>query len=271
MTIAGGNALLLSARGIRVRLGSRPVLAGVDVELRAGQLTALVGPNGAGKSTLLRALAGVVPLEDGEIQMATGGASRPSAPAADQIAYLPQDRTVHWDLSVARVVGLGRLGRPGRMSTHASEEARAIEAAMDRMDVAHLSTRSIREISGGERARVLVARALAQDTPILLADEPVAGLDPAHQLALFEHLRALVQEGKSIVVSLHELSYALRFADRVVLLHRGHVVADGPPSEALSRPLLAEVFGIDTGIADVDGVPTLVPLAPIGRHASRRG
>ncbi len=249
---------LIEARSLRVRLGARVVLDDVDLDLHAGSLCALVGPNGAGKSTLLRALAGLVPLDGGTVQLDdvdTTGTAR-------QIAYLPQDRTVHWDLSVARIVALGRLAHTGRpvMSPQADEQA--IDAAMQRMDIRHLAARSIREVSGGERARVLIARALAQETPVLLADEPVAGLDPAHQLSLFEHLRALAAEGRAVLVALHDLSLALRFADRIVLLHEGRVAGDGPPAETLSRERVARVFGIESRVTTIAGIPVLVPLGP---------
>jgi iron complex transport system ATP-binding protein len=250
---------LIEVRALRVRLGARVVLDDITLDVHAGSLCALVGPNGAGKSTLLRALAGLVPLDGGEVRSAGAGSTESAGP----VAYLPQDRTVHWDLSVTRVVALGRLAHAGRPATSPQADEQAIDAAMRRMDIRHLAARSIREVSGGERARVLMARALAQETPILLADEPAAGLDPAHQLTLFEHLRALADEGKAVLVALHDLSLALRFADRVVLLHEGRVAGDGPPAETLSRERIASVFGIESRVANVDGIPVLVPIGPI--------
>lgn len=255
---SASSRLLIEARYLRVRLGARVVLDDVSLNLHAGCLCALVGPNGAGKSTLLRALAGLVPLDAGAVRL--DGAN--AAGVARHIAYLPQDRTVHWDLSVASVVALGRLAHDGNLAEGPSSGGQAIDAAMQRLDIQHLATRSIREVSGGERARVLMARALVQEAPVLLADEPVAGLDPAHQLSLFEHLRRLARDGRAVLVALHDLSLALRFADRVVLLHEGRIAGDGPPIETLSRERIAKVFGIESRIATIDGIPVLVPLSP---------
>ena len=259
---ATAGRALLEARALTVRLGRRIVLDGIDLALGAGSLCALAGPNGAGKSTLLRALAGTVPLVSGGGRHAGMPAPLAHRAVARHIAYLPQDRTVHWDLSVARVVALGRMPHVAGNSGLSATDHAAIDRAMVRMDIGHLAHRPIREVSGGERARVLIARALAQETPVLLADEPVAGLDPAHQLALFAHLRALASDGRAVVVALHDLSLAVRFADRVILMHQGRIAADGPPVMALSRDNIARVFGIDSRLADVWGVPVVVPLGP---------
>ena len=239
----------IDARHLTVRLGDRRVLDDVGVSIPSGCLCALVGPNGAGKSTLLRTLAGLIEIAGGEV-----------GHNLSSIAYLPQDRVVHWNLDVARTVALGRLQHGPRRLT--STDIVAIDREMARMDIAHLAGRPIREISGGERARVLIARALVQERPVLLADEPVAGLDPAHQLALFETLRALAREGRTVLVALHDLSLAARYADRVVVLHRGRVAADGDPTTALSPKTMGHVFGIEMLRAEIDGVPVVVPIGP---------
>jgi iron complex transport system ATP-binding protein len=261
------DQMLIEARGLSVDLGGRRVLKAVDVTLRqGGGVCALIGPNGAGKSTLLRALAGIVPVSAGAIRYGGPAADDPAA-LSYVVAYVPQDRTVHWDLSVAAVVALGQAPHDLAQARRRIPDMRAlrretIDDALRRMDIVHLAHRSIREISGGERARVLIARALAQDTNVLLADEPVAGLDPAHQLSLFAHLRTLAREGRAIVVALHDLSLAVRFADRVILLHEGRIAGDGPPIETLSRERIAKVFGIESRIATIDGIPVLVPIGP---------
>lgn len=252
----------IEARALRVDLAGRRVLDDVSVALTPGSLTALVGPNGAGKSTLLRALADLVPLAGGDVRLGGVGTEADGARRSRLIAFLPQDRTVHWDLTVAHVVALGRLAQETSPRAATAADRAAVDAAMRRMDIAHLAGRPIQGVSGGERARVLIARALAQETAILLADEPVAGLDPAHQLALFELLRELAREGRTVLVALHDLSLALRFADRLVALHEGRVAADGSPRAALSPEVVARIFGIQSRVADIDGVPVLVPLGP---------
>ena len=148
-------------------------------------------------------------------------------PFARTLAYLPQDRIVHWALTARAVVALGRLPHQPPGAGESAADARAIEAALAAMDVTHLAPRPVLEMSGGERARVLVARALAQEPAALLADEPAAGLDPAHQLALFRHFARLAAEGRTVVVALHDLSLAARFCHRIVLMHEGRVVAAG--------------------------------------------
>ena len=240
----------IDARHLTVRLGGRVALDDVGVVIPSGCLCALVGPNGAGKSTLLRTLAGLLAPDSGQI-----GHDLAS------VAYLPQDRTVHWNLDVARTVALGRLQHGPRRLT--SADIAAIDREMARMDVAHLAGRPLREVSGGERARVLIARALVQERPVLLADEPVAGLDPAHQLALFETLRAVAREGRTVLVALHDLSLAARYADRVIVLHKGRVAADAEPEQALSTETMGRVFGIEMRRAEIGGVPVVVPIGPL--------
>ena len=247
----------LVASDIRVRLGGRLVLDGVSLALGRGRITGLVGPNGAGKSTLIRALAGLMPVDGGGI--ALDGRNLSAVGPRDigrRIAYLPQQRLVHWPLAVRRVVALGRL-------PHGDANAQAIDAAMAVMDVAHLADRAVSEVSGGELARVLFARALAQEAPVILADEPTAGLDPAHALGLFEALGRLAAEGRTIVVALHDLSLAARFCHEVVLLAQGRTAATGSPVEVLTPLRLEPAFGARMAVGTVGGVPAVVPLSPL--------
>jgi iron complex transport system ATP-binding protein len=248
--------MILEAKELAVALGTRPVLTDVSLVLRPGELTAIIGPNGAGKSTLLRALAGLLaPLRgsvslDGQALQRLDGQMRARA-----IGYLPQQRVVHWPLTVERTVALGRVPHGGAAALHEA----AITHALEQMDVAGFRDRPVTELSGGELARVLMARVLAQETAILLADEPTAGLDPAHQLSLLERLSILARGGKAVAVAMHDLSHAARFCQRIVLIKNGRVLGDGVPDAVLTPPLLADAFGIRARLAHIDGIPVVLP------------
>jgi iron complex transport system ATP-binding protein len=242
---------------VRLALGDRVVLDAIDLTIPSGRVTAVVGPNGAGKSTLLRACAGLLPPQRGKITL--GG--RPLAPLARQelaraIAYLPQERAVHWPLAAQTVVALGRL-------PHDDANPEAISRALAAMDIAHLADRPIVQLSGGERARVLVARALAQEAPLLIADEPTAGLDPAHALALFALFRRLAAEGRTVMVALHDLSLAARLAHHIILLSKGRVAASGAPAEVLTPGLLEPAFGVTMLCTNVDGIAIVAPVSTL--------
>jgi iron complex transport system ATP-binding protein len=247
----------LAAHDIHVALGRRPVITGITFAPRAGEVTAILGPNGAGKSTLLRSLAGLLQPARGAVTLNDRPLAEVDAPArARAIGYLPQSRIVHWPLSVARTVALGRM-------PHGGVASNAVEQAMVEMDVAAFRDRPVTELSGGELARVLMARVLAQETPILLADEPTAGLDPAHQLTLLDRLAAHAGRGKTVVLALHDLSLAARYCQRIVLLEGGQIVGDGAPNEVLTGALLSRVFGIQARLVRVDGMPVVVPIGLI--------
>jgi iron complex transport system ATP-binding protein len=251
----------VEAQGLQVRLRAREVIAGLEFAARAGEVTAVIGPNGAGKTTLLRTFAGL-------IAPTAGTASLDGRSIADWrplerarvLAYLPQERTVHWALNARAVVALGRLPYQPMGAGESEADALAVAAALSAMDVTHLADRPVLEMSGGERARVLVARALAQEPRVLLADEPTAGLDPAHQLALFRHFTALAAAGRTVVVALHDLSLAARFCHRIVLMQAGRAVAAGAPEDVLRIEHLASVYGIKARYVVVDGVPVVLPL-----------
>ena len=253
--------LRIEARGLRVSLKGREVLRGLDATALPGQLTAVIGPNGAGKTTLLRAIAGLLAPTAGEA-LIDGRASTRWQPRqlARVLAYLPQERTVHWALNARAVVGLGRLPYQLPGAGESTADRAAIESALAAMDIAQLVGRPVTELSGGERARVLVARALAQEPRALLADEPAAGLDPSHQLALFRHLAALAESGRTVVVALHDLSLAARFCHSMVLVHQGRAFAAGPPQEVLAPAHLAAAYGITARYHVLDGVPVVLPL-----------
>jgi iron complex transport system ATP-binding protein len=217
-------------------------------------MVALVGPNGAGKTTLLRALAGLLP-SDGAIDVGGDALSSLSlAERALRFAYLPQGHVVHWPLPARDIVALGRYPHgatdPARLSRKDEE---AVQRAMRSADVIALSERRVTELSGGERSRVALARVLAVEAPVLLADEPTAALDPRHQLTVMELLRSAARAGNAILAIMHDLSLAARFADRVLVIDHGALVADRPPAEALSPERLAEVFGIEATTVEVGG------------------
>ena len=216
-------------------------LGGVSVTLEPGQVTAICGPNGAGKSTLLGCLAGIVAPDSGSVALdGQPLAALPLRARAQALGYLPQQAEVAWDLSVETLAGLGRLP----WNSGAAADQAAVEAALSALELEPLRQRPLSQLSGGERARALLARVLASEPRWLLADEPLANLDLAHQLTLLARLRALAGQGLGVVLVLHDLAQAMNHAGRVVVLDQGRVVADGPPEAALSEPLIAKVWGI---------------------------
>ena len=256
--------MTLSTQAASVRLGSRVVLSGITAAIKAGEFVAVVGPNGAGKSTLLKLMAGLIAPETGYISLDDAAlTSFARRDLAKRIAYLPQDRIVHWSLAADRVVALGRLPHRSFTAGESTTDRAAIAAAMQRMDVVQFSDRPVATLSGGERARVLVARALAQQAQYLIADEPAAGLDPAHSLALFQEFARLAEDGHAVLTALHDLSLAMRFATRVILLKDGKCLSDGPPANVLSRENLAAAFSIDAIVTEIGGIPVVMPHTPL--------
>jgi iron complex transport system ATP-binding protein len=261
ITSGAAPSVRIEARGLRVSLKRREVLAGLDLAAEPGQLTAIIGRNGAGKTTLLKALAGLLAPGAGMVLIdgaPLGGWDR--GRLARMLAYLPQERLVHWALTARAVVGLGRLPYQPFGAGESAADRAAIDAALAAMDAAHLSHRPVPELSGGERARVLIARALAQEPRVLLADEPAAGLDPAHQLTLFRHLAALAAAGCTVVVAVHDLSLAARFCHSIALVHEGRTLATGKPRDVLVPQHLAAAYGIRAHVHDIEGVPVVLPI-----------
>ena len=251
---------LLALSGLSAELGRKTVLRDVALTVKEGEFVGLIGPNGAGKSTLLRAVLGLTPSQ-GNIELGgRAAASMSASQRAKLVSYLPQEREIAWPVTVERLVGLGRaphlppFARPG-----AADEA-AIREAMRRMDVETFADRRATELSGGEKARVLIARALAQEAPLMLADEPTAGLDPAHQITLMRVFAGLAGEGRSVIACLHDLGLAARWCSRLVLLADGAVVADGPPQDVLTAARLRDVYGIEAYLGKNGGGLIVHPL-----------
>ena len=250
----------LEASQLHLAMGPCPVVHGVDVALRPGEVTAILGPNGAGKSTLLRGLAGLQAPLDGEVRLAgTSLADFKADRRAREIGYLPQEATVHWPLAVERVVALGRLPHLGPWQRLGAADGYAVDRALAATGVEHLRGRTVTELSGGERARVLLARVLAGEPDILLADEPVAGLDPYHQVHFMELVRDYAAAGRTVALVLHDLNLAARFCDRLLLMDEGRLVAEGPAREVLDPEHLARVFGIRAVYGEEGGEPYVVP------------
>lgn len=230
-------------------------LAGITAELRAGEVTAICGANGAGKSSLLGALAGLLTLDGGHMRLdGTPLIALTPERRAQAIGYLPQSADVAWDVSVQVLVGLGRL--PWR--TSAADDQAAVEAAIAAMQLETLRPRPLSQLSGGERARALLARVLAGQPRWLLADEPLANLDLAHQLALLAHFRDLAAQGLGVVLVLHDLAQAMNHADRVLVLSQGKLVEDGPPAEALRSEAIQRHWGVQAQWLGKSGARALV-------------
>lgn len=239
------GAPTLAASTVTVRLGDRAAVSDVSFALDTSGLVALAGPNGAGKSTLLKAIAGVLPVAQGRIMLdGQDLASWSPAERARAIAYMPQDRVVHWDLPARAVVALGRLPHRRAGAAETSADHMAIDRALARVDATPLASRPVLSLSGGERARILMARALAQEARVLLADEPAAGLDPAHQWALFNTLTSIAADGVRVLVAMHDLTLMSRYAARMVLLAKGRLVGDGAPADVLTPVVLADIYGV---------------------------
>ena len=248
---------VLSLSNLSVSLRGRNVIRDVSLSIDEGELVGLIGPNGAGKTTLMRAALGLLPFA-GESSLA----ALSQAERARQVAWMPQAREIAWPVSVEDVVMLGRMPHmTGRRPSAADRER--TEEALAWMELTGMRHRAATRLSGGEQARVLIARALAQDTPLLMADEPVAGLDPAHQIATMQTFARLAQSGKSTLVSLHDLSLAARHCTRIVMLGDGGLVADGPPAEVLTPERLAHVFHITAWYRDTEDGPIYQPLEVI--------
>jgi iron complex transport system ATP-binding protein len=250
--------MTLSVHSLSLTLGKRAVLSNLSLTFAPGSVTVILGPNGAGKTSLIRALAGLLP---GDVTLeGTPLAALDPAERARRIGYLPQDGAPAWNVTARELVALGRLPHRSRFAAPSPADDAAVEAALAATDTAYLAERTVDAMSGGERARVKFARVLAGSPQWILADEPLANLDPAHQLDLLALLRAEADRGAGVVAVLHDLNQAARIADQLVVLCDGRLAASGAPQTVLTPALLAEVFGIEAEIVPgADGKPIIAP------------
>ncbi|MEN9889300.1 MAG: putative siderophore transport system ATP-binding protein YusV [Pseudomonadota bacterium] len=250
----------MQARGLRVALGGRPVLHGVDLDIAPGQWTCVVGPNGAGKSTVLKALAGLLPAE-GEVRWQ----GRPwqdigRRERARLLSWLGQGEAASLDLRVYDVAMLGRLPHQDWLAAPSAHDQAMVEAALQATQAWDWRERSLGELSGGERQRVLLARAMAGNAPLMLMDEPLANLDPPHQVDWLEQVHCLRAQGTTVLSVLHEIGMALH-ADSLVVMHEGRVVHHGAPADTATRQAIEDVFAQRIRILPVDGQWVVLPRA----------
>ena len=254
------DTLLLEARGIRVLRGTRAVVDGVDLTLSRGDRVAIVGANGSGKSTLLRALLGLETLASGEVLLeGTSLKIMARVDIARRATLVLQDTHVEVPITVRDLVELGRYPRRG--TAQARDDRAEIARALRETSLEELAERDIRTLSGGELQRAHLARALAQACGVVLCDEPTSSLDLRHQLAVLATLRAQAEAGRAVVVVLHDLTLAARWAERVIVLREGRVLAVGPPREVLTAQNVETAFGVAVRILEADGELVITPVS----------
>ena len=249
---------LLDLTAASVLLGGRVAVGEVSLTVNRGEIVALLGANGAGKTSLLRAALGLVPVAFGTVSL--GGTDPAYLSARDRAlraAYLPQRPQAIWPVSVEHLVALGRYAHGAAPDRLGARDQAAVDAALAACSLTTFRKRRMDEISGGEKARAHLARTLAQQAPLLLLDEPTAGLDPAQALAVGEIMRARAADG-AVVFSTHDVALAARVAQRVLLLHEGHVIAEGAPSEALTPEALGRAYGRTGRLAEIGGLTVAV-------------
>ncbi len=238
---------------MEVSLGGQPIVRGVSLRVDHGEMLGLLGPNGAGKSTLLRSILQLIPSQRGCIELEGQSANDiPIQQRARKIAYVPQQGPVNWPLTVERLVALGRLPHLSGWQQPAALDQETVERILKQTDLEHLRNRAATTLSGGERTRVLLARALAVGAPLLLADEPVAALDPSHQLQIMQLLRAYSDAGHAVIVVMHDLTLAARYCHRLALMHEGKLVTSGSARDVLNPENLAAVYNINARYSQGD-------------------
>jgi len=259
---------LVDVREASFAYGALPAVDRVSFAARGGELVGLVGPNGAGKSTLVRLVAGLSAPASGTVRLAgLDPATAPRRAVAQVAALVPQEPHVTWPFTVREAVMMGRAPRQGLLALPSRFDVGAVDGALQACDLVHLASRRLDALSGGERRRVFFARALAQEPRVLLLDEPTAFLDLAHQVAAMHLAVVAARAGLCVVAVLHDLNLAAASCDRLVVLSRGRVVAEGAPADVLTAERVREVWGVEVwrGVNGETGAPVVLPAGPTGR------
>ena len=248
------SAPALSCRDVRVSFRDQEVVCGVDLELDTGQWLGIIGPNGAGKSTLLRSIVGLAAYS-GAISLSGG-----HTPGAADVALVPQSPVMPKGMTVAEYVLLGRTAHLGWLARESQADREIVSSVLDRLELSAFADRFVSTLSGGEAQQVVVARALAQQCPVLLLDEPTSALDLGHQVSVLELVDDLRRnDGLSVLAAMHDLSAAARFADRLILIDHGRIVAEGRPAAVLQPDLLSAVYGTPLTVQPIDGELVVLP------------
>ena len=257
----------LAARGVSLAYGDRSVVEGLDLEIAPGRVTSVVGANGCGKSTLLRALARLIAPREGAVLLdGKALSSLPSKEVARVVGLLPQSPVAPEGITVGDLVGRGRHPHQRLFAPWSARDDAAVAAALEATGTADLVDRCVDELSGGQRQRVWIAMALAQETDVLLLDEPTTFLDVSHQVEVLDLLTDLNRErGTTVVMVMHDLNLAVRYSDELVAVKEGRVHAIGEPSVVVTEPLMKEVFGLDCRVI-VDPLSGKPLVLPWGRH-----
>ncbi len=239
----------LRVQNMSVSRGGATLVDDVSFALVPGELVALLGPNGAGKTSLIRASLGLLPAEAGQASLDGENAAKLTpADRARIVSYLPQTRPLAWPSSVRDIVSLGRFSHGVALGQIKGADREAVSQALARCDLLSLADRATDSLSGGELARVHCARAFAAEAPLLIADEPVAALDPRHQFRIMDLIADYVRSGGGALVVLHDIQLAARYASRLLFMQKGRIIADGPPADTLTAARLRDVYGIEATI-----------------------
>jgi len=244
-----------------------PALRGVDLAVVSGESLALIGPNGSGKSTLLKVVSGALRPDNGTVRLDDSSiGSRSARQIARRLAMVEQERSIGFDFTVREVVAMGRIPHRGRFARESRDDRRAIDHAMEMADVRNLADRSIRAVSGGERQRVYLGMALAQEPDVLLLDEPTTHLDLRHQVQFMTIVRERADEGMTVLIAIHDLTLAAQAADRIALMSEGKIVVTGTPSEVLTPSNVRRVFNVEAVVGKHPELGTTYVLPALGRR-----